>query len=256
VPLFSVHNGRSLGRWLRGAGWAASRGVRGWAAACLLGRSEANRLRAESTRTRPRGDQDRPVSPAGVPARAACVTAVGGGGDHRRLPGWGPAPYQRGGQPAGGCRRVGRPARASGWRCHREAYEGAESGTRGGGSYLLSGFTQAGGHPGVWPLHRRQRAEARPVEVTPRPDPARRKPDFSTSQGGTGGQVGHRGQPCRGQRSMATRSVQHPHRHLADQAAGQEATRRILTTSQEPQDPAWSAAELAEWVLQRYTATE
>src|SRR6266516_956612 len=123
------------------------------------------------------------LSPLAVPARAAWVTApraAGGAAAATRVPA--PEATAAASRPAapGG---AGRPARA----CRvaavtREAYRAPNTATPVAVPTWRSVFTRPAAIPARAGSTAASAAEARPVEVMPRPIPARIKPDSSTSQ--------------------------------------------------------------------------
>ena len=118
-------------------------------------------------RVRPEQDVVEPAGGAG--AGGVGDRDAGGGRDRGGYPGPG-AGGNSGGQPVDGAGRGGQARHGvQGGGGDAGGVEGAEHGHTGGGPDLAQRVHQAGGHPGVGRLHRRSAAEARPVEVTPRP---------------------------------------------------------------------------------------
>src|ERR1700748_3074744 len=158
-----------------------------------------------------------------------------GGGWHRGGDPSAGAGGDRGGQPAGGAGRGGQPGQGvQGSGGDPGGVEGAEHGPAGGGADLAQRVHQAGGHPSVGRLHRRQRRRGQPGGGDAQADPGQDEPGQQYQPGGGGGQVGHGGQPGRG-RGHA-HAQQHPHRHLADQPTGDRGNREgDQRQRQEPQ---------------------
>ena len=99
---------------------------------------------------------------------------------------------------------------------------------------LVAGRFASGARTGVGRLHRRKRCRGQAGGGDAQADPGQDEAGQQHQPGGSGGQVGHRGQPGCGRDHG--HAQQHPHRHFADQPAGQEGDREgDQRQRQEPQ---------------------